>query len=93
MKLTRHAARSARCGGIAYDLSTSSPVATTNCFRAWGAKVYAADASVIATGALNGRTALEALGLRWLVCRSCALGEAQTGQRCRDVSKYSNMLG
>ena len=58
---TRHAARSARCGGIAYDLSTSSPVATTNCFRAWGAKVYAAAATVIATGRLHGRTALEAL--------------------------------
>jgi hypothetical protein len=58
----RHAACSARCGGIAYDLSTSSPVAATNCFRAeWGAKVYAAGASVIATGALNGSTALEAL--------------------------------
>jgi transposase len=34
----------------------------TNCFRAeWGAKVYAAAASVIATGQLHGRTALEAL--------------------------------
>ena len=34
----------------------------TNCFRAeWGAKVYAAAASVIATGTLHGRTALEAL--------------------------------
>ncbi|MGH8163153.1 MAG: IS66 family transposase [Rhodanobacteraceae bacterium] len=34
----------------------------TNCFRAeWGAKVYAAAASVIATGRLHGRTALEAL--------------------------------
>jgi transposase len=34
----------------------------TNCFRAeWGAKVYAAAASVIATGQLHGLTALEAL--------------------------------
>jgi transposase len=34
----------------------------TNCFRAeWGAKVYAAAASVIATGRLHGMTALEAL--------------------------------
>ena len=34
----------------------------TNCFRAeWGAKVYAAAASVIATGRLHGLTALEAL--------------------------------
>src|ERR1700733_15387757 len=34
----------------------------TNCFRAeWGAKVYAAAASMIATGQLHGRTALEAL--------------------------------
>ena len=34
----------------------------TNCFRAeWGAKVYAAAASVIATGTLHGRTVLEAL--------------------------------
>jgi transposase len=34
----------------------------TNCFRAaWGAKVYAAAASVIATGQLHGHTALEAL--------------------------------
>jgi transposase len=33
----------------------------TNCFRAeWGAKVYAAAASVIATGTLHGCTALEA---------------------------------
>ena len=33
----------------------------TNCFRAeWGAKVYAAAASVIATGRLHGHTALEA---------------------------------
>jgi transposase len=32
----------------------------TNCFRAeWGAKVYAAAASVIATGRLHGRTALD----------------------------------
>jgi transposase len=34
----------------------------TNCFRAeWGAKVYAAAASVIATGRLHGLTAMEAL--------------------------------
>jgi len=34
----------------------------TNCFRAeWGAKVYAAASSVIATGRLHGLTALEAL--------------------------------
>jgi transposase len=34
----------------------------TNCFRAeWGAKVYAAAASVIATGRLHGLTAIEAL--------------------------------
>ncbi len=34
----------------------------TNCFRAeWGAKVYAAAASVIATGRLHGLSALEAL--------------------------------
>jgi len=34
----------------------------TNCFRAeWGAKVYAAAASVIATGRLHGMSALEAL--------------------------------
>jgi transposase len=34
----------------------------TNCFRAeWGARVYAAAASVIATGRLHGLTALEAL--------------------------------
>ena len=34
----------------------------TNGFRAeWGAKVYAAAASVIATGRLHGHTALEAL--------------------------------
>ncbi len=34
----------------------------TNCFRAeWGAKVYAAAASVIATGKLHGMSALEAL--------------------------------
>lgn len=34
----------------------------TNCFRAeWGAKVYAAATSVIATGQLHGLTALEAL--------------------------------
>jgi transposase len=34
----------------------------TNCFRAeWGAKVYAAAASVMATGRLHGLTALEAL--------------------------------
>jgi transposase len=34
----------------------------TNCFRAeWGAQVYAAAASVIATGRLHGLTALEAL--------------------------------
>jgi len=34
----------------------------TNCFRAeWGAQVYAAAASVMATGRLHGRTALEAL--------------------------------
>ena len=34
----------------------------TNCFRAeWGAKVYAAAASVIATGRLHGLTALDAL--------------------------------
>ena len=34
----------------------------TNCFRAeWGAKVYAAAASVIATGRMHGMTALEAL--------------------------------
>jgi transposase len=34
----------------------------TNGFRAeWGAKVYAAAASVIATGRQHGRTALEAL--------------------------------
>ena len=34
----------------------------TNCFRAeWGAKVYAAATSVIATGRLHGMTALEAL--------------------------------
>ena len=34
----------------------------TNCFRAeWGAKVYAAAASVIATGRLHGLTALQAL--------------------------------
>jgi transposase len=34
----------------------------TNCFRAeWGAKVYGAAASVIATGRLHGLTALEAL--------------------------------
>ncbi len=34
----------------------------TNCFRAeWGAKVYAAAASVIATGRLHGMAALEAL--------------------------------
>jgi transposase len=34
----------------------------TNCFRAeWGATVYAAAASVIATGRLHGLTALEAL--------------------------------
>ena len=34
----------------------------TNCFRAgWGAKAYAAAASVIATGRLHGLTALEAL--------------------------------
>ncbi len=40
----------------------------TNCFRAeWGAKVYAAAASVIATGRLHGMSALEALraGLAW----------------------------
>jgi transposase len=35
----------------------------TNCFRAeWGAKVYAAAASVIATGRLHGLSALEAIG-------------------------------
>jgi transposase len=34
----------------------------TNCFRAqWGAKVYAAAASVIATGRLYGRSTLHAL--------------------------------
>jgi len=34
----------------------------TNCFRAeWGAKVYAAAASVIATGRLHGLTALDAI--------------------------------
>ncbi len=34
----------------------------TNCFRAeWGAKVYAAAASVIATGRLHGMSALDAL--------------------------------
>jgi len=34
----------------------------TNCFRAqWGAQVYAAAATVMATGRLHGRTALEAL--------------------------------
>jgi transposase len=34
----------------------------TNCFRAeWGARVYAAAASVIATGRLHGLTALQAL--------------------------------
>lgn len=34
----------------------------TNCFRAaWGAKVYAAAASVIATGSLHGLSALEAI--------------------------------
>ena len=34
----------------------------TNCFRAeWGAKAYAAAASVIATGRLHGLTAIEAL--------------------------------
>jgi hypothetical protein len=34
----------------------------TNCFRAeWGARVYAAAASVIATGRLHGLTALHAL--------------------------------
>jgi transposase len=34
----------------------------TNCFRAeWGAKVYAAAASVIATGRLYGMTALAAI--------------------------------
>jgi hypothetical protein len=44
----------------AYDYI--DPRKVTNCSRAeWGAKVYAAAASVIATGQLHGRTALEAL--------------------------------
>jgi hypothetical protein len=44
----------------------------TNGFRAeWGAKVYAAAASVIATGRLHGMTALEALRAAWRAGRSC----------------------
>jgi hypothetical protein len=58
----------------------------TNCFRAeWGAKVYAAAASVIATGRPHGlRARWRRSGQRWAVCRSCGRDETAS----EGVSNY-----